>query len=84
MRRENGTRSRARVGVFDDVIEAIAAQDVHVIARAMDAVGQRARYHSPDQPHAVVLQHLLERIDECAVLGATSDAALWARLRHSR
>lgn len=28
---------RARVGVFDDVVEAVAGQDVRVIARAMDA-----------------------------------------------
>lgn len=27
---------RARIGVFDDVIEAVATQDVWVIARAMD------------------------------------------------
>jgi len=56
---------RARIGVFDDVIEAVAGQDVYVIARAMDVVGQKARYHRPDAPHTVVLQHLLERVDEC-------------------
>jgi hypothetical protein len=56
---------RARVGVFDDVIEAVAAQDVRVIARAMDVLGQRARYTYPEPPHKVVLQHLLERVDEC-------------------
>lgn len=61
-----GVPVRARVGVFDDVIEAVAAQDVRVIVRAMDTVGQRARYHAPDPPHTVVLQHLLERVDECA------------------
>ena len=62
----SGVPVRARVGVFDDVIEAVAAQDVRVITRAMDVVGQRARYSSPDPPHTVVLQHLLERVDECA------------------
>jgi hypothetical protein len=56
---------RARIGVFDEVIEAVAAQDVMVIARAIDLVGQRARYRSPDPPYVIVLQHLLERIDEC-------------------
>lgn len=55
---------RARIGVFDDVIEAVAGQDVRVIARAMDVVGQRARYNRPDPAHKVVLQHLLERVDE--------------------
>lgn len=57
---------RARIGVFDDVVEAVAGQDVTVITRAMDLVGQRARYRFPDPPHSVVLQHLLERIDEYA------------------
>ena len=56
---------RARIGVFDDVVEAVAGQDVRVILRAMDLAGQRARYHRPDPPHTVVLQHLLERVDEC-------------------
>lgn len=66
----SGVPVRARVGVFDDVIEAVAAQDVTVIARAMDVVGQRARCTTPDPPHTVVLQHLLERVDECvATLG---------------
>ncbi|MGI8647116.1 MAG: hypothetical protein ACR2JX_02640 [Mycobacteriales bacterium] len=36
-----------------------------VIARAMGVVGQRARYRVPDPAHTVVLQHLLERVDEC-------------------
>lgn len=62
----SGVPVRARVGVFDDVVEAVAAQDVRVIARAMDVVGQRTRYRSADPPHSVVLQHLLERVDECA------------------
>lgn len=60
-----GVPVRARVGVFDDVVEAVAAQDVRVIARAMDVVGQRDRYRCPDPPHSIVLQHLLERVDEC-------------------
>lgn len=55
---------RARVGVFDDVVEAVASHDVAVIARAMDLVGQRHRYTWPEPPHRIVLQHLLERIDE--------------------
>jgi hypothetical protein len=63
-----GVPVRARVGVFDDVVEAVAGHEVMVIARAMDIVGQRARYAAPDPPHSVVLQHLLERVDECATL----------------
>lgn len=63
-----GVPVRARVGVFDDVVEAVAAQEIKIIARAMDVVGQRARYQAPEPPHTVVLQHLLERVDECATL----------------
>jgi hypothetical protein len=62
----SGVPVRARVGVFDDVVEAVAGQNVRVIARAMDVVGQRARYRAAaEAPHSVVLQHLLERVDEC-------------------
>lgn len=57
---------RARIGIFDDVVEAVAGQDISVIARAMDVAGQRVRYNRPDLPHTVVLQHLLERVDEYA------------------
>jgi hypothetical protein len=61
----NAVPVRARVGVFDDVIEAVASQDARIILRAMDVIGQQARYSRPDPPHTVVLQHLLERVDEC-------------------
>jgi hypothetical protein len=62
-----GAPVRARIGVFDDVIEAISVEEVRIIARAMDVVGQNTRYLTPASPYQVVLQHLLERIDECAV-----------------
>jgi len=58
---------RARVGVFDDVVEAVASHDVRVILRAMDRVGQRERYGYVEPAHTVVLSHLLERIDECVI-----------------
>lgn len=61
-----GVPVRARIGVLDDVVEAVASQHVWVIARGMDVAGQRARYENPGPPHSIVLQHLLERIDECA------------------
>jgi hypothetical protein len=69
-----GVPPRARIGVFDDVVEAVAALPVRIIARAMDVVGQRARYPNPEPPHSVVLKHLLERVDECAI--AVDDYAL--------
>ncbi|SBW20843.1 hypothetical protein FDG2_1821 [Candidatus Protofrankia californiensis] len=61
----DGVPVRARVGVFDDVVEAVAKQNVRLIVRAMDVVGQRARYRIPEPPHTVVLQHVLERVDDC-------------------
>ena len=69
-----GVPPRARIGVFDDVVEAVAAQPVRIIARGMDVVGQKARYPTPEAPHSVVLKHLLERVDECAT--AIDDYAL--------
>lgn len=62
-----GVPPRARIGVFDDVVEAIAAQQVQIIVQAMDLAGQRERYAVPDAPHSVVLKDLLERVDECAM-----------------
>lgn len=47
------------------MIEAVASQNARIILRAMDVAGQQARYNRPDPPHTVVLQHLLERVDEC-------------------
>jgi hypothetical protein len=43
----------------------------------MDVAGQRVRYQVPDPPHKVVLQHLLERVDEC-VTGLTEYALVIA------
>jgi hypothetical protein len=76
----SGVPVRARIGVFDDVVEAVAAQDVRVIARAMDVAGQRVRYPAPDPPHTVVLQHLLER-QETDERSRRAKVALWNRLR---
>jgi hypothetical protein len=61
-----GVPVRARIAVLDDVIEAVASQDARVIARGMDEAGQRARYEHPEPAHSIVLQHLLERIDDCS------------------
>lgn len=55
---------RARVGIFDDVVDAVGSQDLHVITRGLDLLGQQVRHSIPDEPYSVVLQHLLERVDE--------------------
>lgn len=57
---------RARIAVYNAAFEAIGNSDVEIIIRGVHVQRLNERYTSPDHPHAVVLQHLLERIDECA------------------
>lgn len=57
---------RARIGVYHDAFAAIASFDVDIIIRGMDVKRQRERYVQPEEPHAVVLEHLLERINDCS------------------
>ena len=58
---------RARIGVYDKAIQAIADHGVTVIIRSVDIPGLDRRYPSGhDHPHSVVLTHLIERIDEYA------------------
>ena len=58
---------RARIGVYNKAIQAIADHDVKVIIRSVDIVGLGRRHPSGhDDPHAVVMTHLIERIDEYA------------------
>jgi hypothetical protein len=83
-----GVPPRARIGIFDDVIEAVVAQSVHVIARAMDVIGHRARHTLPAPPHSVVLRQLLERADEHAAPPAntrwSSPTRLQPRMAHEQ
>jgi hypothetical protein len=57
---------RARIGIYNDAFAAIASHDVEIIVRGVDIAGLNSRYIYPDHPHAVVLSHLLERVDERA------------------
>jgi hypothetical protein len=58
---------RARIGVYDKALQAIADHDVTVIIRSVDITGLDRRYPSGhDHPHSVVLTHLIERVDEYA------------------
>ncbi len=54
---------RARIGVFDKALRAIGAHDVEVICCGVDTVRLQERYVRPDNPHRVVLQHLMEQVD---------------------
>lgn len=66
---------RARIGVYDQALRAIADHDVTVVIRGVmtqrlrDRYGDRARH-----PHTVALAHLLERCDE--YLEAVGDLGL--------
>ncbi|MGH3832927.1 MAG: hypothetical protein ACRDRS_21220, partial [Pseudonocardiaceae bacterium] len=56
---------RARIGVYDQALRAIAEHDVTVIIRGVMAPQLRDRYGDRAwHPHAVALAHLLERCDE--------------------
>lgn len=57
---------RARIGVYDDALEAIGASGASIIIRGVHRKRLIDRYVYPNHPHAVVLEHLLERIDEHA------------------
>lgn len=60
------TMTRARIGVYSDAFQAIASFDVAILIRGVHIPRLNDRYVYPDHPHAVVLTHLLERIDERA------------------
>lgn len=57
---------RARIGVYDDALQAIAQHAAAVIFRGVDVERLNRRYSNPDHPHSIVLTHLIERIDEFA------------------
>ncbi len=59
-------KPRARIGVYRKALTDIADHDVRIVVRGVDCLGLTERYSAPDSPHAVVLMHLLERIDEHA------------------
>lgn len=59
------TKVRARISVYDRALRALADHDVRIIIRSVDIRGLDERHPTGhDHPHAVVLSHLVERIDE--------------------
>lgn len=55
---------RARIGIYAQALNAIGTHDVEIILRGVDKRRLLQRYAYPDDPHAVVLRHVLERVDE--------------------
>lgn len=55
---------RARIGVYSDALDAIAAAPgVQVFQCGLDIERHRARYANPWHPHSVVLSNVLQRVD---------------------
>lgn len=61
------TMPRARIGIYGQALSVIAQHDVRIIIRGVDCIGLSDRYSSPEPPHALVLMHLLERINDHAI-----------------
>lgn len=57
---------RVRIGVYNSAFAAIGGSGARIIIRGVNRGRLEARYVRPKHPHAVVLEHLLERIDELA------------------
>jgi hypothetical protein len=59
-------KHREAAGVYAAALTAARTAGVEFIFRGVDIGRLNARYRYPDQPHSVVLGHLLERIDQRA------------------
>jgi hypothetical protein len=57
---------RARIAIYAAAFDAIAKSNARIIVRGVDSQGLARRYTRPRQPHHVVLEHTLERINELA------------------
>lgn len=60
-------RHREAAGIYVSALRAVREAGVRYIFRGVDVGRLNARYSYPRPPHAVVLGHLLERIDEYTV-----------------
>lgn len=57
---------RARIGVYRKAFAVIAEHDVSIIIRGIDREAQGRRYATVTDPHTVVLNHVMERLEEHA------------------
>ena len=55
---------RALISVYEQAMQALGQQEIHIFLRGLDCKRHRARYVDPWPPHEVVLQHLLERLND--------------------
>jgi len=58
---------RARIGIYAGALQVIADHDVKIVLRGVDIDRLERRYGANhDEPHSIVLTHLLERVDVLA------------------
>ncbi|WP_143030218.1 DUF3800 domain-containing protein [Pseudonocardia oroxyli] len=55
---------RARIGIFEAVLGAIAEHDAKFIAEGIDRTKLAERYATPDDPHPLALMYVMERVNE--------------------
>jgi Protein of unknown function (DUF3800) len=54
----------ARIGIYGEAFQAIGDHDVKIVICGVNSRRLRERYTTADDPHALVLANLLERVDE--------------------
>ena len=60
----DGVPVRARIAVYGAALDVIGEHCETIILRGIHSAGLRERYKHPEEPHSLVLLHLLERINE--------------------
>jgi hypothetical protein len=58
---------RTRIGVYRAALTAIVDSGAAIILRGIDFPRLKNRYQEPDNPHSLVLGHLIERVNDLAV-----------------
>jgi hypothetical protein len=59
-------KHREAAGIYQAALSAAQQAEVKYVFRGLDIGRLNARYRYPEQPHALVFSHLLERIDDYA------------------
>lgn len=55
---------RARIGIYEEVLAAVARHDVTFIVEGIDRTKLSERYAKPDEPHSLALMWIMERVQE--------------------
>jgi hypothetical protein len=57
---------RARIGVFEAVLEAIVTHDAHLLFEGVDIERLKQKYTRPNDPHSIAMNYITERVNEHA------------------